>query len=361
MSRKGENIYRRKDGRWEGRYKCGFNESGKSKYRSVYARTYSEVKEKLMKLKTINISYTLSGKLTVKELFEEWLSAIRFKVKESTYSCYHMKVEKHILPEFGSIAYEKLTVKQIHDFIERKIKSGLSPKYVSDIIVVFKSMSKYVSKIYNYRNPLVNVILPKIEKTEMQLLTESDQKKLCDFSFENTNSTKLSVLLSYYTGLRIGEVCALKWEDIDFKSRVLTVRRTVQRITGKNDNKVTKLLIGSPKSRSSLRIIPLPLFLAEILLKFRKENSIFVLSGTGNPVEPRTLQYRFKAFLKKADLPSVNFHSLRHMFATNCIEVGFDIKTLSEILGHSSVETTLNRYVHSSIERKTACMNLLHK
>lgn len=361
MSRKGENIYRRKDGRWEGRYKCGFYESGKSKYRSVYARTYSEVKEKLAKLKVNNIDYTMSGNLTVKELFEEWLSAIRLKVKESTYACYCMKVEKHILSEFGSIAYDKLTVKQIHDFIERKIKSGLSPKYVSDIIVVFKSMSKYVSKIYNYRNPLVNVILPKIEKTEMRLLSESEQKKLYNLSFENADSTELSILLSYYTGLRIGEVCALKWGDIDFKNRVLTIRRTVQRITEKNGNKSTKLLISLPKSRSSLRTIPLPLFLLEILVKFKKENSVFVLSGTGNPVEPRTLQYRFKAFLRKADLPSVNFHSLRHMFATNCIEIGFDVKTLSEILGHSSVETTLNRYVHSSIERKTACMNLLHR
>ena len=162
--------------------------------------------------------------------------------------------------------------------------------------------------------------------------------------------------MSYYTGLRIGEVCGLKWCDIDLNKGIFKVRQTVQRIYV---NSSTKLTIDTPKSKSSVREIPLPKFLTEILRNFKSDDSAFILSGKENPTDPRTLQYRFKSLLKKADLPSINYHSLRHMFATNCIALGFDVKTLSEILGHATVETTLNRYVHSSMERKTVCMNLL--
>ena len=140
MPRKGENIYKRKDGRWEGRYKVGYNESGTTKYRSVYGKTYQSVKEKLTALKAAPAPINSSGKLTVKELFEEWLSAVRLKVKESTYANYRMKADKHILPEFGALRYEHLTVQMLHNFIESKLKIGLSAKYVSDIVIVFKSM-----------------------------------------------------------------------------------------------------------------------------------------------------------------------------------------------------------------------------
>lgn len=356
MARRGENIYKRKDGRWEGRYKCGFNSDGKARYRSVYAVTYQEVKEKLTKLKLSVTGFVSSGKTTVKELFEEWFRAVRLKVKTSTYACYNMKFIKHILPAFGGMLYDKLTADSIHEFIENKLKEGLSVKYVSDIIIVFKSMSKYISKIHGYTNPLENVILPKSEKNEMKLLSKSEQEKLCQFVLDKPDNTKMGVLLSYYTGLRIGEVCGLKWCDIDLDKGILKVERTVQRIY---ENGSTRLIMDSPKSRSSVREIPLPQFVADILRKFKGFNSEFILSETEKPVEPRTMQYRFKALLKKANLPSVNYHSLRHMFATNCIELGFDVKTLSEILGHATVETTLNRYIHSSMERKTACMNLL--
>ena len=356
MARRGENIYKRKDGRWEGRYKCGFNSDGKARYRSVYAVTYQEVKEKLTKLKLSVTGFVSSGKRTIKELFEEWFRAVRLKVKTSTYACYNMKFIKHILPAFGGMLYDKLTVDSIHEFIENKLKEGLSVKYVSDIIIVFKSMSKYVSKIHGYTNPLENVILPKSEKNEMKLLSKSEQEKLCQFILDKPDNTKMGVLLSYYTGLRIGEVCGLKWCDIDLNKGILKVERTVQRIY---ENGSTRLIMDSPKSRNSVREIPLPQFVADILRKFKGFDSEFVLSGTEKSVEPRTMQYRFKSLLKKANLPSVNYHSLRHMFATNCIELGFDVKTLSEILGHATVETTLNRYVHSSMERKTACMNLL--
>lgn len=356
MARRGENIYKRKDGRWEGRYKCGFNSDGKAMYRSVYAMTYQEVREKLHKIKSAVVSFVSSGKITVKELSEEWLRAVRLKVKTSTYACYNMKFIKHILPAFGGVVYDKLTADSIHEFIENKLKEGLSVKYVSDIIIVFKSMAKYISRIHGYANPLENVVLPKSEKNEMKLLSKSEQEKLCQFVLDKPDNTKIGILLSYYAGLRIGEVCGLKWCDIDLNKGIFKVQRTVQRVY---ENNYTRLIIDTPKSRSSIREIPLPKFLIEILRKFKADDSTYILSGTDKLIEPRTLQYRFKALLKKANLPSVNYHSLRHMFATNCIELGFDVKTLSEILGHATVETTLNRYVHSSMERKTSCMNLL--
>ena len=348
MAKRGENIYKRKDGRWEGRHKCGFNPDGKARYRSVYAKTYQEVREKLQKLKSTVVRFVSSGKTTV--------TGGIFTEEVTDGACYNMKFIKHILPVFGNMAYDKLTADSIHEFIENKLKEGLSVKYVSDIIIVFKSMTKYISRIHGYANPLENVVLPKNKKNEMKLLSKSEQEKLCQFVLDKSDNTKIGILLSYYAGLRIGEVCGLKWCDIDLNKGILKVQRTVQRVY---ENNSTRLIIDTPKSRSSIREIPLPKFLIEILRKFKADDSAYVLSVTGKLIEPRTLQYRFKALLKKANLPSINYHSLRHMFATNCIELGFDVKTLSEILGHATVETTLNRYVHSSMERKTACMNLL--
>lgn len=359
MARRGENIYRRKDGRWEGRYKCGFDKDGKTKYRSVYAKTYNEVKEKLSEVRSEAVSFISSGKLTVKELFSEWFSAVKFKVKASTYANYRMKVEKHILPEFSGLTYSALSARLVHEFIEKKLEYGLSAKYVSDIVVVFKSMTKYVSAEHGYNNPLINVILPKTQKKELHLLSETEQIKLKKYISENIDTTKIGIMLSYYTGLRIGEICGLKWSDIDFEENTLTVNRTVQRIMKKNGSKSTEVIVSSPKSLTSKRTIPLPAFLGDILKKHRKDSSSYVISGSEKVTEPRTMQYRFKSILKKAGLPSVNYHSLRHMFATNCVKLDFDVKTLSEILGHSTVETTLNRYVHSSMERKIVCMNLI--
>ena len=357
MARRGENIYKRKDGRWEGRYKCGFTGDGKAKYRSVYGHSYAEARAKLVSLKVAAPTMTASCHLTVKELFSEWLSAIKLRVKPSTYANYQMKVEKHILPKFGGLIYETLTVQMLHAFIDDKLNSGLSPKYTSDIIVVFKAMAKHTAKIHSTRNILADVITPKCIMEEKPLLTPTQQRKLCKYLLSNLNTTSLCVLLSYYTGLRVGEVCGLMWSDIDVDKSLLTVRRTVQRIRTGNDG--TQLIIGTPKSRTSQRMIPIPSFLMKILRKFRSNNDRYILSNTTRVIEPRTLQNRFKSILKKADLPSVTYHSLRHMFATNCLQAGFDIKTLSEILGHASVETTLNRYVHSSMERKAYCMSLI--
>lgn len=357
MAKRGLNIYKRKDGCWEGRFKCGYSDNGKAKYRSVYAKSYSAVKE-LMEQEKVKQNKNCSCKCTVGELFELWLDDVRNKVKESTYANYAMKLQKHILPHFSGMKYEALTAHHLSDFIREKLHSGLSEKYVSDIVVVMKSAARFGSRNYNYSNRIEFVTLPKtLDKAEKPLLNCGEQQRLRDGLVRDQTPSNVGILLASATGIRIGELCALKWSDIDLEKSILTVKQTVQRVCniGKSG---THLLISSPKSSSSFRQIPLPDFIIPILRAVKAADESYVLSGTGRLIEPRTLQYRFKSLLKKLALPQVSFHKLRHQFATQCVALGFDVKTLSEILGHHSVEVTLNRYVHSSIERKRDCMKL---
>ena len=176
----------------------------------------------------------------------------------------------------------------------------------------------------------------------------------------NMDLTKLGIMIALYTGVRIGELCGLKWSDIDLNVKTIRIDRTVQRIRVNGKANRTELIVSTPKSHTSVRTIPITEFLVRILKVFKLSSTdTFVIMGNAKLPDPRTMQYRFKTLLTKIGLRTLNFHSLRHLFATNCIELGFDVKTLSEILGHSSVEITLNRYVHSSIERKRQCMDML--
>ena len=360
MAKRGLNIYKRKDGRWEGRFKCGYSNDGKTKYRSVYAKSYSAVKELLEQEKSKQ-NKCCSCKCTVGELFSLWFDDVRNKVKESTYANYAMKMQKHILPRFSGMKYEALTAYQLHDFIQEKLSSGLSKKYVSDIVILMKSVARFGSRNYNYPNRIEFVTLPKTpDKDEKRLLNCEEQQRLQKELVRNQTPSNVGILLASTTGIRIGELCALKWSDIDLEKSILTVKQTVQRVCNIG-KKGTHLVISSPKSRSSLRQIPLPDFISPVLMAARTADDCYIMSGTRKLVEPRTLQYRFKSLLKRLSLPQVSFHKLRHQFATRCVELGFDVKTLSEILGHHSVEVTLSRYVHSSIERKRDCMKLFSK
>lgn len=201
--------------------------------------------------------------------------------------------------------------------------------------------------------------MPKGKAKEKSLLGKAEQTMLNNYLTSNPNASNVGILLSATTGIRIGELCALKWGNIDLEKRTLTIKNTVQRIKSIDGSTATKLIITLPKSNSSVRKIPLPDFIIPILRNFKGNNDYYILSGTRAIIEPRTMQYRFKHILSDLNLPNVSFHSLRHGFATTCIALGFDVKTLSEILGHSSVEITLNRYVHSSMERKAEFMKLL--
>lgn len=359
MARRGLNIYKRKDGRWEGRYKNGYRTDGKVRYSSVYGKSYSAVKELLGKKRAESYkNENCKSSCTVGELIGIWLSNIKNNVKESTYANYCMKLRKHIFPCFEHKKYSNLTADDLNAFITEKIKSGLSEKYVADIVVILKSVAKFGRKRYGYSNKIEYVAMPRSSKNpEKRLLTKYEQSILKAELLNDPDNTKIGIMLSAVTGIRIGELCALKWSDFDFEKNIVTVRKTVQRISNEKTHG-TRLLISTPKSRTSIREIPLPGFLTALLNSGKFTDSNYILSGSEKIIEPRTMQYRFKSILKKANLPQISFHALRHMFATNCIELGFDVKTLSEILGHSSVQVTLNRYVHSSMERKICCMRL---
>lgn len=358
MAKKGLNIYKRKDGRWEGRYKSGYTSEGKTKYFSIYGKSYTSVREQLEKKRaeTLN-SVDRCSRCTVGEIIGKWLSDVRNRVKVSTFANYTMKVKKHILPYFAEVKYDKMTADKLNLFIEQKCSENLSAKYVSDIVILLKSAAKFANRRYGYANRIDCVTLPKSNSTTSnRLLSASDQSQLKAVLTENVTCSNAGILLSATTGIRIGELCALKWENIDLEKSIITVKQTVQRVM--NSGGGTQLIVTSPKSASSVREIPLPDFILPYLKAVQSADDCFLLSGNNKITEPRTMQYRFASVLKKAKLPSVNFHALRHMFATNCIALGFDVKTLSEILGHSSVQITLNRYVHSSMERKKSCMKL---
>ena len=350
------NIYRRKDGRYEARIALGKGVEGKRIYRSIYGRMAEEVEMKLAAI--CNCDYTIT-EITVKEITHEYLASLKPQIKESTLANYRMKAEKHIIPAFGTEKCCDITAGMVTEFINNKIQRGLSARYVADIFVLFKSIFRYAARVHNIRNPLDGLKAPKCTKTEVAVLSKDDQTRLLKIAANSSDMRSLGVVIAMYTGMRIGEICALKWGDIDLDSKTIHVRHTLQRIQTFDNSKKTKIVITEPKSASSVRDIPIPDCLLPLLTKHRARDDVFVLSGKRKPVECRTLQYRFAGILNNANLPSVHFHSLRHAFATNCIALGFDVKTLSEILGHSSVEITLNRYVHSSIERKRACMSLL--
>ena len=343
-------IYLRKDGRYEGR--CKDAKGDKMLY--FYGKSHEEVCDKMNSF--WNSQSYLQSDLTVKMLFEEWMEVIKFRVKQSTLANYLGKAETHILPAFGDIQACELDVSCVQQFIAKKLNSGLSSNYVADIVILLKSVMKFAVNRYNIRNRIADVIMPKKKKAEVLLLSKSQQNSLQKYLCANQNLTSLGVALSLFTGLRIGELCALKWADIDLSNRTISVSKTIQRISVQGG---TQLVITEPKSISSVREIPIPDCILPILRKFCSKGDFYILSSTEKPVEPRTMQYRFQSLLKKAKLPSIHFHALRHMFATNCVELGFDVKSLSEILGHSGVEITLNRYVHSSLERKKAFMKKL--
>lgn len=356
MARRGENIYKRKDGRWEGRYKSGIKADGKAKYSSIYGKTYAEVKAELSEKRIKTAVSAVPKNLTLNNLFSMWFSDIRLKVKESTYMNYQMKYEKHISSSLGKALYERLTVEKINDFIQTKLSSGLSAKYTADIVAVIKSVCRFAKKRFGYEDKSVFMVIPKAKTKEKELLDKTEQTRLNNYLITNPTLSNVGILLSAATGMRIGELCALKWENINLERRILTVRNTVQRIKNIDGETATKLIVTSPKSSSSIREIPLPEFIIPLLSSIKENNNCYLLSGTGCIIEPRVMQYRFKSILKELKLSDVSFHSLRHLFATNCIAIGVDVKSLSEILGHSSVEITLNRYVHSSMEQKAKYM-----
>lgn len=373
MPRKGENIYKRKDGRWEGRYILDYTEFGKAKYKYLYAGTYSEIKKKLILAQSGMAASDAKSTSQSKEKYDYWLDAwLKSKksvVKESTFVRYRNIIKNHIKPQLGEYQISRINTEIMERYISHALtqgrldeKGGLSAKSMTDILVIIKETFKFAQK----NNAAVHCNFQRVtirrNLREMRVLSRSEEQRLLQLLFDNTDRYKLGVLLCLYTGIRIGELCALQWDSISFADRTLRVKHTMQRLqTADNDSECkTHIRITEPKSFSAIRTIPLPDFLLQKMKLFAESPSAYLLSGDRNQyIEPRTMQYKFKRFLSDANICDANFHSLRHTFATRCIEVGFDVKTLSEILGHSSVKITLDKYVHSSMEQKRNNMEKL--
>lgn len=358
MEKTGITITKRKDGRYVGKFIAEYADNGKAQYHYVYGKTYEEAESKVLIGREIASRYLSGRYITVSKVYREWLNAVVNRVKESTLANYQNKFEKHILPEFGDVPCADLTAGRINAFINKKLADGLSASYVRDIFTVFKTMLKYAQEEYGFRLSLKNVTLPKAERKQVEKICDTEQKKLVSYLKANMSLTAFGILLSLFMGVRIGELCGLKWEDVDFQNKILHIRRTVQRISSANGNRKTKIVISAPKSASSFREITIPDALMKYFEMFRSEADYFILSGTDKPVEPRTMQYRYKKILRSAEMEDHNYHKLRHTFATNSAEKGFNVKALSAVLGHSSVTLTLNRYIHPDRTYERRLMNM---
>ncbi|MFR2207138.1 MAG: tyrosine-type recombinase/integrase [Clostridia bacterium] len=282
---------------------------------------------------------------------EEWLKYKKNTVKKSTYYNYSYSVAKYLYPSFAGKNITK--IKNYNNFIE-ELSDTLSPKTVRDIVTKLKEIINFYEEEHNTKLNIKKMSLPKMNKKEIQILSNKEKQKLEKYCIEQNSLKSLGILICLNTGLRVGEVCALRWENVDFETRRIHVEKTIERIYSKEENK-TIVIIDTPKSITSVRTIPINSKLYNILKQIRgkSKKTDFVLTGSSEHyVEPRNYQYHFKEILKRNKVKKYKFHTLRHTFATNCIEAGMDIKSLSEILGHADVSITLNIYVHSSDKAK---------
>lgn len=364
---KGENIFKRKDGRWEARYIKGYELSGKIKYGFCYGKTYKEAKGKVAKYKAAIVSGKPIPARSSQHRFafycDEWLRLRKQKIKEATYIKYETALEKHIKPRLGGCFPLGISSCLIDSFTnELLFEEELAPKTVHDILVVLNGVLKYATTHFPGIFPAIEINYPKCGRKEMRVLSREEQQRFIIYLLTDMDACKFGVLLTLFTGMRIGELCALRWGCISLREKTVQVAATMQRLrdTEANDGARTKIVTGAPKSDSSVRTIPLTDYAAELCGKmFSQSTAAYVLTGTEKYMEPRTLQYRMEKYTRECGLEGVHFHTLRHTFATRAIEVGFEVKSLSEILGHASTTITLDRYVHSSLQLKRENMSKL--
>lgn len=365
MSRRGDNIRKRVDGRWEGRYRCQ-NEKGGYKYRSVYGKTYRDVKEKLT---SISIDKQREAvpldkesneiKLSFGVIMEEWLELIQQTRKHSTYVKYHSIYKCHIKYLFYDIPVIEINIKFVNEKLQtNKAGKELSQSMKYSILAVMNQALHFAAEKYNCPVIYLKHKMPKKKNKPVEILNRTEQSRLIPYLYSDLDRSKAGIILCISTGLRLGEICSLKWEDIDFDQMVIHVNRTVQRIAMLKGTTKTMLIETMPKSQFSVREIPISDTTRQLLSSFKVKGQEYVLSGD-KPMEPRTYQNHFKKYLKEINVNNHNFHALRHTFATNCIESGMDVKSLSEILGHSDIQITLNHYVHPTMDTKRKHINML--
>lgn len=364
MARHGENIRKRMDGRWEARYQIFDTEKGRKTYRSVYGSTYEETKKKRTaairaeRQQSDSVTERIpedGSKLCTRELFSqtagEWLIKISEERRHSTYIKYKNIYRVYLEEISGSCSLSDIMEQKLQKKISDHLsKANLSDSIRKSVCCVTNQILEFAGRKYAVSIPLLKLPALKPLKKPVETLVKAEQSRLFESIYNGMDKFKIALLLCLYTGMRLGELCVLKWSDFDFEDMTVTVNKTVQRIAVKGYVTKTVLMETDPKSECSKRTIPLT---DEIpgLLKGLKGDPVYVFGGD-KPLEPRTMQYRFKRILKEAGIDSRNFHILRHTFATNCVESGMDVKTLSVILGHSDVKITLNRYVHPTMDSR---------
>lgn len=371
MSKRGENIYKRKDGRWEGRYIKNRTSGGKAIYGYVYAHSYKETRSKLQDA----IRDWHSSEQTCQEetettdfqsLAEEWFCHMKPLVKESTYRKYSNLWQSYIRPQLGHMQIPDISQSILEEYCTALLTSGgskgegLSAKTVSDTMSLIRCVLQFCISKKIVVSCDTRMITVKQCTKKMRVLTVKEQQILCNHIYSDLSPQNVGVLFCLFTGIRVGEICALKWEDISFSENTVHIHQTMQRIQIDETENKTKIIITTPKSTCSIRTIPLPDELISVLKTVRGSASGYFLTGSDKRwIEPRTMQYHFKSLLKRCKIEDANYHALRHTFATRCVELGFDVKSLSEILGHASVNITMNRYVHPSMNLKRKNMERL--
>lgn len=357
MSKHSNDMRRRQDGQREARYGGRRSADGIREARRTKLCSKAEKKASLAGRRALP---SKERKRTFGDVLNLWMDNNRLRLKGGTINKYQSLIDTHIMPELGAAKIADLSAIRINRFLENKISrgrvdgfGGLSSAYVRSIMLVINAAMKYAVN-EQFCPPLRNPICkPSVEKKELAILSRDDQRQLEAALLRSSDTMCAGIYLSLHTGLRIGEVCALAWSDIDLEQKAIHIRHTVARIRENDSTRATVLIIDSPKTKASKRDIPISSALLPILLHLKNlSGEGFLLTGTQEFAKPRTLAYRFRKTLEACGIPPVNYHALRHTFATRCVEAGVDIKSLSEILGHGNVGVTLNTYVHSSLEMK---------
>lgn len=368
MARHGENIFRRKDGRWEAR--VIIRRDGAHTYRSLYGATYTEAKAKkedFIRRSPLPTDIGADERLPMSQMAELWLVGVRGTVKESTFTRYHRSVHAYLTPTLGAREITRLDSCTVNKFRDDLLSGGgrkgggLSEKTVTDILSVLTLILKYAAdEGYSVMNTS-QIRCPRGRKKNISTIPEGELERLEGVLLESDDRLSLGILLTLHTGIRIGELCGLRWEDVHFDRGSIVIARTIERIAELDPTKKakTKIVIDCPKTEASAREIPLPRLLCEHLISRRGKAGTYILTGTDKPSEPHTIYVRYRRLLSKSGFADYTFHALRHTFATRGIESGFDAKSLSEILGHADVTTTLRTYVHPSVEQKRKQMESL--
>lgn len=362
MAKHGENIYKRKDGRYEGRYVKGRTAEGRTLFGYVYGYQYAAVRNALLTKKAQQLNNRGSSAqrgMTLDCWMRRWLDGeMQTRIKRSSYQAYRNLYRRHIQPALGELALEGVKADDVRSMLEQLNSKQLAPSTVRGVLRLLSSaLNSAQEEGYIRQNPCRRIRLQPDDRAEQRVLSSREQEQLRTACASGGN---VAALLGLYTGLRLGEVCALQWADVDWERKTITVRRTVQRMAQPHGGAKTALSVGTPKTARSRRVIPVPDFLlGQLRALLDGCASPWVFGRGAQAAEPRTMQRRLSQTAQRLGMADVHFHTLRHTFATRLMELGVDVKTVSVLLGHSSTRTTLDFYAHSLMEQQRRAVDRL--